>query len=54
MIETACREAEAVLLYRRLFRLDNDKFQQFLELLDAPPSANENIRKLLTTKAPWD
>ncbi|RUR79706.1 DUF1778 domain-containing protein [Chlorogloeopsis fritschii PCC 9212] len=54
MLETACREAEAVLLERRLFIVDDDKFQQFLELLDAPPSANENLRKLLSTKAPWD
>ncbi len=54
MLETACREAEAVLLERRLFMLDDEKFQQFVELLDKPPSANENLRKLLTTKAPWD
>lgn len=54
MLETACREAEAVLLDRRLFMLSDEKFQQFMELLDAPPSANENLRKLLSTKAPWD
>lgn len=54
MLETACREAEAVLLDRRLFILDNEKFQQFVDLLDAPPSANENLHKLLKTKAPWD
>lgn len=54
MLETASREAEAVLLDRRLFILDDEKFQQFVELLDAPPTENENLRKLLTTKAPWD
>jgi uncharacterized protein (DUF1778 family) len=54
MLETACREAEAVLLERRLFMLDDEKFQQFVELLDTPPSVNQNLRKLLTTKAPWD
>ncbi|MBW4683777.1 MAG: DUF1778 domain-containing protein [Komarekiella atlantica HA4396-MV6] len=54
MLETACREAEAVLLDRRLFMLEEDKFQQFMELLDAPPSSNENLRKVLTTKAPWE
>lgn len=54
MLETACREAEAILLDRRLFILDDDEFQQFMDLLDAPPSANENLRKLLFTKAPWD
>jgi uncharacterized protein (DUF1778 family) len=54
MLETACREAQAVLLERRLFLLDDDKFQQFLALLDAPPKANDKLRALLTTKAPWD
>ncbi|NEU76790.1 DUF1778 domain-containing protein [Hassallia byssoidea VB512170] len=54
MLETACREAEAILLDRRLFMLDDEKFKQFTDLLDAPPSANENLRKLLFTKAPWD
>lgn len=54
MLETACRKAEAVLLERRLFILDDEKFKQFMDLLDAPPSANENLRKLLTIKAPWD
>jgi uncharacterized protein (DUF1778 family) len=54
MLETACREAQAVLLDRRLFVLDDEKFQQFMAILDAPPSANENLRQLLAEKAPWD
>ncbi|MGH7998208.1 MAG: DUF1778 domain-containing protein [Brasilonema sp.] len=54
MLETACREAEAILLDRRLFMLDDEKFKQFVALLDAPPSGNENLRQLLATKAPWD
>jgi uncharacterized protein (DUF1778 family) len=54
MLETACREAEAVLLDRQLFMLDEEKFQQFVEILDTVPSANENLHKLLTKKAPWD
>lgn len=54
MLETACREAEAVLLDRRLFVLDEEKYQQFLELLDAPPTVNQNLRKLMNYKAPWE
>lgn len=54
MLEVACREAEAVLLDRRFFGLEDEKFQQFLELLDAPPKGNEKLRALLTTKAPWE
>lgn len=54
MLESACRQAEAVLLDRRLFMVDDEKFQQFVDLLNAPPLANENLRTLLTTKAPWE
>jgi uncharacterized protein (DUF1778 family) len=54
MLETVCREAETILLDRRLFLLDNEKFQQFIELLDMSPSTNTNLRTLLTTKAPWE
>ncbi|MBF2063662.1 MAG: DUF1778 domain-containing protein [Calothrix sp. C42_A2020_038] len=54
MLESACREAQTVLLDRRLFILDDDKFQQFLQLLDTPSSNNENLTKLLKRKAPWD
>lgn len=54
ILETACLEAEAVLLDRRLFGLDEQKFQQFLARLDAPPAENEKLRALLTRPAPWD
>ena len=54
MLETACREAEAALLDRRFFGLDEQKFNQFLARLDAPPAENEKLRALLTTLAPWD
>jgi uncharacterized protein (DUF1778 family) len=53
MLEIVCREAEAVLLDRRLFMLDDEKFQQFTELLATPPSDNLALRTMLTTKAPW-
>lgn len=54
MLDTACREAEAVLLDRRLFMLEDETFQQFVRLLDAPPSVNENLRTLLNTSSPWE
>lgn len=69
MLETACREAESALLDRRFFSLDDQKFNQFLARLDAPPAENEKLRALLTkssrdpegtsgrtmtTVAPWD
>ncbi len=54
MLETAYREAVAILLERRLFLLDDEKFSEFMALLDAPPSSNENLRQLLTASSPWD
>jgi uncharacterized protein (DUF1778 family) len=54
MLDAARREAEAVLLDRRLFLLDETAYRQFVDLLDAPPKPNEKLRKLLATKAPWE
>lgn len=54
MLETACREAEDVLLDQRIFILDAETFQKFQVLLDAPPSENPKLRQLMATKAPWE
>ncbi len=54
MLETACREAETVLLDRRYFFLPPDDFKRFLAVLDKPPAANPRLRRLLRTKAPWE
>jgi uncharacterized protein (DUF1778 family) len=54
MLDTACREAEAVLLDRRYFELPAAAFKRFTEFLDSPPKDNPGLRRLLQTKAPWD
>ncbi len=54
MLEASCREAEAVLLDRRYFALDEQAFREFAAMLDEPPAANPRLRRLLTEKAPWD
>ena len=54
MLDTACREAESVLLDRRYFALPEDQFRKFVALLDRPPNDNPRLRRLLQTKAPWD
>lgn len=54
MLETACREAEAVLLDQRYFALPEDDFKRFMALLDKPPASNPRLARLLKTKAPWD
>lgn len=54
MLETACREAEHVLLDHTFFRLDTEAFARFNELLDNPPAPTDELRMLLRTKAPWE
>lgn len=54
MLEAACREAENVLLDQRFFYLDAEAFDAFEAALEAPVANNPGLKKLLTTKAPWD
>jgi len=54
MLETACREAESVLLDRRYFTLPDDEFKRFTAMLDKPPASNPRLARLLRTRAPWD
>jgi uncharacterized protein (DUF1778 family) len=54
MLETACREAESVLLDRRYFFLSENEYKKFAAMLDRPPRDNPRLRRLLRTRAPWD
>lgn len=54
MLETACREAQSVLLDRCFFQLDDAAYKQFVAILNAPTKPKEKLRKLLKTKAPWE
>jgi uncharacterized protein (DUF1778 family) len=54
MLDAACREAESVLLDQCYFQLDDDAFQRFTDLLDAPPTDNPGLTRLLTRKSPWE
>jgi uncharacterized protein (DUF1778 family) len=54
MLEAACERAQSVLLDQVFFRLDADKFEQFVALLDAPPKPNPGLERLMAVKAPWD
>lgn len=54
MLDAACREADAVLLDRRFFLLDEKAYRRFITVLDKPPADNQRLRRLLTRKAPWD
>jgi len=54
MLETACREAESILLDRRYFALPQEDFKRFKAMLDKPPASNPRLARLLKAKAPWD
>ena len=54
MLEAACREAKSVLLDQCYFQLDDEAFKRFTAMLDAPPTDNPGLTRLLKTKAPWE
>lgn len=54
MLESSCREAVDVLLDQTFFQLDDEAFDQFQTLLDAPPLPSTELRNLLQRKAPWE
>jgi uncharacterized protein (DUF1778 family) len=54
MLEAACREADAVLIDRRIFRVDEKTYKRFTAALDKPPADNPKLRRLLASKAPWE
>jgi uncharacterized protein (DUF1778 family) len=54
MLETACREAEDVLLDQAFFEVNEGTFAKFQALLDHPLPPTDKLRRLLKTKAPWE
>ena len=54
MLEAACERAQSVLLDQVFFRLDVDKFDQFVALLDAPQTPSADLERLMAVKAPWE
>ncbi|MCU0565820.1 MAG: DUF1778 domain-containing protein [Oculatellaceae cyanobacterium Prado106] len=54
MLESAYQKAQEVLLNQCFFTLNEPQFQQFLDLLDAPPVPNEKLHTLLHTPSPWE
>lgn len=54
MLEAACDKAQSVLLDQVLFRLDDQQFQQFTALLDAPVQPNPGLERLLAVRPPWE
>ena len=54
VLDAACREAEDVLLDRRLFDLDKKEYQVFINALDAPTQRNPKLKALLSRKPLWE
>ncbi len=54
MLEAATREAQAVLLDRRLFQLDDASYKRFVKALEASPADNPRLHKLFARRAPWE
>ena len=53
MLEASCDRAQSVVLDQFHFTLDADNFQQFVDLLDAPPKDNSGLERLFAVKTPW-
>lgn len=54
MLESAVREAENVLLDKRLFGLDDATYRRFCERLGEPAKLRPQLRKLLRKTPAWD
>jgi uncharacterized protein (DUF1778 family) len=54
VLGSATAEAERVLADRRWFLLDEDQWERFMVLLDAPVEDDPKLRKLLTEPTVFD
>lgn len=54
MLETSCARAQEVVLDQVFFTLSEEKFAEFMAILDAPPKPNPGLKRLLAVKAPWE
>lgn len=53
IIDATQRQAEDVLLDQRYFVLDEKRYRDFQNILDNPPMPNDELKKLMSRKAPW-
>jgi uncharacterized protein (DUF1778 family) len=54
MLESARQHAIDVLLDQRLFVLSTEQHDAFMNALDNPPLPNAELKKLLSSKSPWE
>lgn len=53
MLEVACREAQDILLDQRLFLLDDNQFNAFVEELDAPMTPEFGLCPAMSGAIRW-
>ena len=53
MLEAACEKAQAIVLDRTFFALDDAAFKRFTTLLDAPIEPNPALDRLLARQPRW-
>ena len=54
ILDAARRAAEEALIDRTVLNVGPEAYAQFLARLDAPPQANERLRRTMRTPAPWE
>src|SRR5260221_5890926 len=54
LLDTGLNAAVATLADRRVFQLDQKRWNAFLAALAAPPKSNPKLRKLLARKPAWE
>ena len=54
ILDIACQAAENVILDRRMFNLNDEQYEEFIEMLDAPVTTNLDLNKLLMRKPQWE
>ncbi|WP_226053209.1 DUF1778 domain-containing protein [Dickeya chrysanthemi] len=54
ILDAACREAEDVLLDQRLFLVNDEQYDAFIQVLESPVADNPRVNALLNRKSPWE
>lgn len=54
VLDAAIQRAEDVILDQQLITVDEDRFERFVEALDAPPASNPRLQRLMEHKSPWE
>jgi len=54
LMDAATKTAQDALLDQTLFTATPEQWKAFVDALDAPPKVIPSLKKLLSSKSPWD